>query len=107
MWINNNISRPLRHDKYKTLVDVDGLGNLEEYSNELFDGYNWCNYGSNAQFICYWWAEKENYKIIIDKIEAEITRIDVGSYQLDNIKVGETYTISQSGTEEPKIEKNV
>ena len=40
MWINNNISRPLRHDKYKTLVDVDGLGSLEEYNNELFDGYN-------------------------------------------------------------------
>ena len=38
MWINNNISTPLRKGVYKTLVDSDGLGNLEEVNNELFNG---------------------------------------------------------------------
>jgi hypothetical protein len=39
MWINNNISNPLREGYYKTLVDFDGLGNLKEESNELFGIY--------------------------------------------------------------------
>ena len=61
---------------------------------------------SNAQFISYWWSEEGDYKTITDKIEAEITRLDVGRYQLDKIKVDETYTITHLEGQEPKIEKN-
>lgn len=71
MWINNRISRPLRHDKYKTLVDFDGLGNLIEYDGELFDGYEWDVYNSSSQFICYWWASKEDYETIANHLEKE------------------------------------
>ena len=51
MWINNNISKPLRKGYYKTLVDFDGLGNLKEYQKEYYNGleFDWCM--SNAQFI--------------------------------------------------------
>ena len=35
MWINNNISKPLRKGNYKTLVDFDGLGNLIEMEDEF------------------------------------------------------------------------
>ena len=106
MWINNNISRPLRKGYYKTLVDFDGLGNLKEYQKDYYNGleFDWCM--SNAQFISYWWSEEGDYKTITDKIEAEIERIEPGVYELDKIKVNETYTISQAGTEEPKISKN-
>ena len=71
MWINNNIAKPLRHDKYKTLVDFDGLGNLVEFEGELFNGYDWDIYNSCSQFICFWWAEKEDYEIIIENLENE------------------------------------
>ena len=38
MWINNNISKPLRKGYYKTLVDFDGLGNLIETGFDIFNG---------------------------------------------------------------------
>ena len=106
MWINNNISNLLRKGYYKTLVDADGLGNLIEMEDEFFNGEGWDLYSSYGQHICYWWAEKEDYKTITDKIEAEIVNTEVGSYQLNNIKVNTTYTISQEKGEQPKIEKN-
>ena len=106
MWINNNISKPLRKGYYKTLVDFDGLGNLKEYQKEYYNGLEWDWCMSNAQFICFWWSEEGDYKTITDKIEAEITRLDVGRYQLDKIKVDETYTITHLEGEQPKIEKN-
>ena len=106
MWINNNISKPLRKGNYKTLVDFDGLGNLIEMENEYFNGESWDLYNSSVQVISFWWAEKEDYKTITDKIEAEIVQTEVGSYQLNNIKVNTTYTISQEKGEEPKIEKS-
>ena len=106
MWINNSISRPLRKGYYKTLVDFDGLGNLIETEDESFNGDSWDLYNSSVQFICFWFAEKEDYKTITDKIEAEIVNTETGSYQLNNIKVNTTYTISQEKGEQPKIEKN-
>ena len=102
MWINNNISKPLRKGHYKTLVDFDGLGNLKEYQKEYYNGLEWDWCMSNAQFICFWFAEKEDYKIITDKIETEIVQTEVGSYQLSNIKVNTTYIISQEKGKEPK-----
>lgn len=105
MWINNNISKPLRKGVYKTLVDSDGLGNLEEVNNELFNGVDWDVYNSHSQIIPFWWAEKEDYEIISDRIEAEIIRTDVGCYQLDKIKANTTYVMTHLEGEEPKIEK--
>ena len=106
MWINNNISKPLRKGHYKTLVDFDGLGNLKEYQKDYYNGLEFDFMMSNAQFIRFWWAEKEDYKTITDKVEAGITQTEVGSYQLNNIKVNTTYTITHLEGEEPKIEKN-
>lgn len=72
MWINNNISKPLRKGYYKTLVDFDGLGNLKEYQKEYYNGleFDWCM--SNAQFIRFWWANKEDYKEIADHLDKEM-----------------------------------
>jgi hypothetical protein len=106
MWINNNISKPLRKGHYKTLVDFDGLGNLAEFEGDYFNGERWDLYNSSTQFICFWWAEKEDYEIIADKIEAEIVHTETGCYKLDKIKVNTTYTITHLEGEEPKIEKN-
>lgn len=106
MWINNNISRPLRKGYYKTLVDFDGLGNLKEYQKDYYNELEWDWCMSNAQFIRFWWSEEGDYKTITDKIEAEITRLDVGSYELDNLEVNTTYTITHLKGQEPKIEKN-
>lgn len=75
MWINNSISKPLRKGYYKTLVDFDGLGNLREEDNERFNGADWDLYNSSVQFISYWWAEKEDYKIITDMLEKEIEEL--------------------------------
>lgn len=72
MWVNNNVSKPLRKGNYKTLVDFDGLGNLKEYIKEYYNGLEWDWCMSNAQFIRYWWAEKEDYRIVADRIEKEI-----------------------------------
>jgi hypothetical protein len=105
MWINNNISKPLRKGEYKTLVDFDGLGNLKEYKKEYYNGLEWDWCMSNAQFIRFWLAEKEDYMIISDKIEAEITRVGIGYYQLDKIKANTTYVITHLEGEDPKIEK--
>lgn len=69
MWINNNISKPLRKGIYKTLVDFDGLGNLIEMEDEYFNGESWDLYNSSVQFILYWWATKEDYNTIANKIE--------------------------------------
>ena len=74
MWINNNISKPLRKGIYKTLADFDGLGNLIEMEDEYFNGESWDLYNSSVQFISFWWATKEDYKTIADKIEAEIVQ---------------------------------
>lgn len=71
MWINNRISKPLRQDKYKTLVDFDGYGNLVEYEGELFNGHDWDVYNSCSQFIYFWWAEKDDYEIIVEYLENE------------------------------------
>lgn len=106
MWIDNNISKPLRKGYYKTLVDWDGLGTLQETENELFNGNDWCHFKSSRQFIRFWWAEKEDYKTITDKIQPEIENIEIGVYILNKIKVGETYTITHLEDKEPKIEKN-
>lgn len=72
MWINNNISKPLRKGTYKTLVDFDGLGNLIEMEDEYFNGESWDLYNSSVQFISFWEATKEDYKSIADKIEKEM-----------------------------------
>ena len=106
MWINNNISKPLRKGYYKTLVDFDGLGNLIETEDELFNGESWDLYNSSVQYICFWWAKKEDYKTITDKIEAEIVSTEVRNYKIENIKVNTTYTITHLEGEQPKIEKN-
>lgn len=71
MWINNRISKPLRKGYYKTLVDWDGLGNLKETEGELFEENDWSHYESSRQYICFWWAEKEDYKIITNYLEKE------------------------------------
>ena len=105
MWINNNISKPLRKGYYKTLVDFDGLGNLIETEDEFFNGESWDLYNSSVQFICFWFAEKEDYKIVADKVEAGITHTETGCYKLENIKVNTAYTITHLEGEEPKIEK--
>lgn len=68
MWINKGI-KPPRKGYYKTLVDWDGLGNLKEEQNELFDGTDWDVYESNSQFIQYWWVEKEDYEKISKYLE--------------------------------------
>ena len=106
MWINNNISKPLRKGNYKTLVDFDGLGNLKEYQKDYYNGLEFDFMMSNAQFIRFWWAEKEDYKTITDKVEAGITHTETGCYKLENIKVNTAYTITHLEGEEPKIEKN-
>ncbi len=72
MWINNNISKPLREGYYKTLVEGDGFGNLEEVDYELYNGIDWDLYNSNSQFVRFWWAEKEDYDIISEHLEKEM-----------------------------------
>jgi hypothetical protein len=71
MWIDNRIARPLRKGYYKTLVDWDGLGNLGETEGQLYEGTDWSYFESSRQYICYWWAEKEDYKVILNKLENE------------------------------------
>ena len=71
MWINNSIAKPLRKGEYRTLVEEDGLGNLCEAHNELFNGIDWDVYNSHSQFISYWWADKEDYNIIADHLEEQ------------------------------------
>ena len=72
MWINNNISKPLRKGNYKTLVDFDGLGNLIEMEDEYFNGESWDLYNSSVQFISFWFAEKEDYGVISEIVEKEM-----------------------------------
>lgn len=72
MWINNNISKPLRKGIYKTLVNFDELGNLIEEEYEYFNGESWYLYNSSVQFISFWWAEKEDYNTITNKIEVDM-----------------------------------
>ena len=77
--------------------------------DELFNGESWDLYNSSVQFICFWFAEKEDYKLISETIEKEIVNMEVGCYQLDRVKVNTTYTITHLEGEEPKIktdEKN-
>jgi hypothetical protein len=72
MWINNSIAKPLRNGRYKTLVEWDGLGNLGEAEDQLFENGDWCHFESSRQFIRYWWAEKEDYKTISNELEKEM-----------------------------------
>ena len=72
MWINNNISKPLRKGYYRTLVDFDGLGNLIEMEDEYFNGESWDLYNSSVQFISFWWATKEDYEVIREIVEKEM-----------------------------------
>ena len=39
-------------------------------------------------------------------MKAEIKNTEVGKYQIDNIEVNTTYTITHLEGEQPKIEKN-
>lgn len=71
MWINNRIAKPLKEGKYKTLVDWDGFGNLQEIQEEYFNGEAWDLYESSSNIICFWWAEKEDYETIVDYLEDE------------------------------------
>lgn len=71
MWINNNISKPLRKGIYKTLVNFDELGNLIEEEYEYFNGESWDLYDSSVQFISFWQADEEDYNAIANKIEKE------------------------------------
>ena len=71
MWINNSIAKPLRKGYYKTLVDFDGFGNLREYQKEYYNGLEFDFMMSNAQFISYWFANEEDYKIIADHLEEQ------------------------------------
>ena len=32
---------------------------------------DWCVYNTHSQFIHFWWAGKEDYKIISEKLENE------------------------------------
>ena len=72
MWIDNNISKPLRKGNYRTLLNSDGLGNLQECEADYFNGVDWDYMLSNRQFILYWWAEKEDYKTIADHLDKEM-----------------------------------
>lgn len=74
MWINNSIAKPLRKGEYRTLVEEDGLGNLCEAHNELFNGVDWDVYNSHSQFIRYWFAEKWDYETIANHLENEQMR---------------------------------
>lgn len=71
MWIDNNIAKPLKKGLYKSLVEEDGVGNLEEYGNETFNGVDWDLYESNSNFIRFWWAEEDEYIEIMKQIDTE------------------------------------
>ncbi len=70
-WIDTKMSLPLKEGKYSCLIDVDGLGTLEPFKNQYFNGKDWDHYGSSRQFIRYWEASEEEYKIISDYWEIE------------------------------------
>lgn len=72
MWVDNRIAKPLRKGNYRTLIESDGLGNLQECNVDHFNGYDWDYMLSNRQFISYWWADKEDYEIIADRLEKEM-----------------------------------
>lgn len=72
MWVRVTMSLPLKEGKYKCLVNYDGLGNLQESENNVFNGKDWDVFHSNCQFIEYWWASLEDYKIISDKLQSEM-----------------------------------
>ena len=72
MWINNSMSKPLRKGNYKTLVDFDGLGNLQEYKRDYYNGLEWDWCMSNAQFILYWWASREDYETLSEMWNKEM-----------------------------------
>lgn len=72
MWIDNRIAKPLRKGYYKALVEWDGLGNLLEVSGQLFEGNDWGHYESSRQYIHYWFAERDDYKVITARLEKEM-----------------------------------
>lgn len=63
MWINNNISYPLKDKVYRTLVAIDDFDTLEEHFGK-FEGGDWCHYESCRQFIRYWWSDDDHYEKI-------------------------------------------
>jgi hypothetical protein len=70
MWIDKLLHNPLKAGKYNCLVDVDGMGNLENAPNQIFNGIDWDHYTSCRQFIRYWEATQEEWlelSKIIDK----------------------------------------
>jgi len=69
MWVNNSIGKPLKEGMYKTSVDYDGYGNLIESDEDFFNGSVWDLYKSYGNYIRFWFADKEDYKIITDNLE--------------------------------------
>lgn len=70
IYIDINRSVPLKEGSYDCLVDIDGFGNLQIALGEHFNGRDW----SYNQFIKYWKASKEDYKIISDKQDQEFDK---------------------------------
>ena len=83
-WISKNMSQPLTEGYYKCLIDSDGFSTLVESDNNRFDGVGWDLYESNCQFISYWWATKEEYHTIFEKLYKEMNEtVTNPSYDLD------------------------
>ncbi len=70
-WIDT-MTLPLKEGHYTCLVATDDFGTLEEFNNEYFDGKDWSNFESSRQFIRYWRATKEEYKIIHEHLDKEM-----------------------------------
>ena len=43
------------------------MGSFKETNKELFNGQEWDAYESHQQFIRFWWANEEEYKIVEEK----------------------------------------
>lgn len=71
MWIDVRISNPTKKGVYACLVVQDDYGTLKEEIDETFNGEEWCHYYSHRQFISFWWATEEEYKIITNYLDEE------------------------------------
>ena len=67
MWIDRKLFNPFKKGYYKCLVQQDEMGSVKEADNELFNGQDWDVYESYQQFIRFWWANEEEYKIVSEK----------------------------------------
>ena len=67
MWIDKQLFNPSKKGYYKCLVQQDEMGSVKEAGNELFNGQDWDVYESYQQFIRFWWANEEEYKIVSEK----------------------------------------